>query len=259
MKKAFLFSLPLLTVFSFDAHSRVDAFDDYELEPLFKDKVWEMSAELGILLTSGNTESTSFIAKINANHEWEKWRFKYDFNALYKKDEIYVEEEQAEVLKTSAEQYIFKAQGDYEITETEAVFGFLSHSDDRFASYVEYSTIVVGYGFRVINQEKMVLDLNLGPGYAKGLTSEDEKEQGLIIRGSAAFNWELTDYARFTQNLSVETAGFNTRSIAESAFTTKVSGSMQMKLGFKATHDTQVDEGQEKLSTETSLTLVMNI
>lgn len=252
-------STVILTLFAPAAEARVDEYGDYELEPLFKDKVWDMSAELGILLTSGNTDSSSFIAKLDAKHEWEKWRFQYNFNALYKKDEQYDEDVQAEVLQTTAEQYIFKAQTDFEITETDAVFGFLSHTDDRFASYVTYSTIVAGYSFRAINEEKRVLDFNIGPGYAKGRTSEDENEQGVIIRGSAAFNWEITDYARFVQNVSVETAGFNTRTIAESSFTTQVSGSMQMKVGFKAIHDTQVDEEQEKLSTETSLTLVMII
>lgn len=254
-----LFLSSLLFLPSHANANDLENFEDFELEPLFKDKVWEMSAELGILLTSGNTESSSFIAKLDASHEYQKWRFKYNFHALYKKDEVYVEEQQAEVLKTTAEQYIFTAQSDYEVTETDAVFGFISHTDDRFASYVEYSTVVAGYSFRAVNQERMVLDLNVGPGYAKGLTSEGESEQGMIIRGSAAFNWKITDYARFMQNVSIETAGFNTRTIAESAFTTQISGSMQMKVGFKATHDTQVEADLEKLSTETSLTLVMSI
>ena len=125
--KHFVLPIFFLTTFaSVSNNAHADEFEDFELEPLFKDKVWEMSAELGILLTSGNTESSSFIAKLDANHEWQKWRFKYNFHALYKKDEVYVEEQEAEVLKTTAEQYIFTGQSDYEITETDAIFGFVS-------------------------------------------------------------------------------------------------------------------------------------
>ncbi|MDB2374139.1 DUF481 domain-containing protein [Psychrosphaera haliotis] len=233
--------------------------DDFELEPMFRDKTWDMSAELGVLITSGSTQSTSFLAKANAHHEWQSWRMKYSFNALYKKDDVYDEEQQKEIFKTSAEQYIFNIQADYELTETDAVFGFYSYTDDRFGAYVEYATIVAGYSFRAVNDDDMVLDLNLGPGYAKGLTFEGESEQGFILRGSAAFKWDFTDYARFIQNVSVETAGFNTRTISETSLNTRLTSSMQMKVGFKATHNTEVEGEQPKLSTETSLTLVVNI
>jgi putative salt-induced outer membrane protein YdiY len=57
--------------------------------------------------------------------------------------------------------------------------------------------------------------------------------------------------------VSVQTAGFNTRTIAEAAITTKISGSMQMKVGVKATHNTKTE--REKLDTETSVTLVVII
>ena len=254
----FLFSALLFPALT-NAKTLLRDDDDFELEPMFKDKTWDMSAELGILITSGTTQSTSFLAKANANHEWQNWRMQYSFNALYKKDDVYDAEQQKEVFKTSAEKYIFNLQADYELTDTDAVFGFYSYTDDRFAAYVEYATIVAGYSFRAVNEDDMVLDLNIGPGYAKGLTSEGETEQGLIIRGSAAFKWDFTDYARFVQNVSIETAGFNTRTISETSLNTRLSSSMQMKVGFKATHNTEVESNIPKLSTETSLTLVMNI
>ncbi len=232
---------------------------NYELKPMFKDKNWDMSAELGVLITSGNNQSTSFLAKAKASHEWNDWRFQYSFNALYKRDDVYDAEKEKEVFKTSAEQYIFKLQSDYEISETNAAFAFFNHTDDRFAAYVEYTTLVVGYSFRALKTTDMMLDLNLGPGYAKGKASDGENEQGAIIRGSAAYQWDITPYARFVQNLSIETAGFNTRTIAESSFTTRISGSMQMKVGFTATHNTIVQSNINKLSTETSITLVMSI
>jgi putative salt-induced outer membrane protein len=232
---------------------------NFELEPMFKDKNWDMSAELGVLLTSGNTNSTSFLAKANASHEWREWRFKYDFNALLKRDDVFDAEKGKEVFRTSAEQYIFKLQSDYEFTATNSAFGFFSHTDDRFASYVDYTILVVGYSFRALKNKKMLLDLNLGPGYAVGRKSDRKTEQGFVIRGSAAYKWDITPYARFVQNLSIETAGFNTRTITDSSFMTRISGSMQMKVGFTATHNTKVQSSQNKLSTETSVTLVMNI
>ena len=104
----FLFSSLLFPALT-NAKTLLRDDDDFELEPMFKDKTWDMSAELGILITSGTTQSTSFLAKANANHEWQNWRMQYSFNALYKKDDVYDAEQQKEVFKTSAEKYI--AQG----------------------------------------------------------------------------------------------------------------------------------------------------
>ena len=237
----------------------LDDEGNFELEPLFKDKGWDMSAELGMLLTSGNTNSTSILGKVTASHEWKNWRFNYDLNTLLKRDEKYDEELQEERLKTTAERYHLLAQGDYKITEHDAIFALYEYTDDRFASYTEYIAAVVGYSFRALNRQDMKLDLSIGPGYARVLTSEDELEQDKIIRVAANYKWTINDNAQFRQVVSVQTAPFNTRSISETSLTTKISDSMQMKVGFKAVHNTKPQDKPEKLDTETSVTLVLNI
>nr|WP_252736852.1 MULTISPECIES: DUF481 domain-containing protein [unclassified Psychrosphaera] len=219
-----------------------------------------MSAELGVLLTSGNTNSTSFLSKITASHEILKWRFKYDLNALLKQDEKFDSEKNREVLTTTAEKYSFDAQGNYELTRTNGVFALISHTDDRFASFTKYSMIVAGYAFRGINKSNMFLDLNLGPGYARGVLKADGAvEEGPVVRASAAYSWVISKSAKFVQNVSVQTAGFNNRSISETSIVTKISDSMQMKVGFRAIHNSEVATNLKNLDTQTSVTLVVNI
>lgn len=231
---------------------------NYELEPLFKDKDWKMSAELGVLLTSGNTNSTSFLGKFGASHEWQEWRFQYNFSGLFKQNEEYDAEQEKDVLRTTAERYAFDAQGNVSLSDTNGVFAFFSHVDDKFASFLEYTTIVGGYEFRAIYKRNMTLDLNLGPGYARGINSENETEQGPVIRASGAYQWKISDNARFVQNLSVQTSGFNNQTISETSLITKITGSMQMKVGFRATHNSEVEGTTKRLDTETSVTLVIN-
>lgn len=252
--------------FSIASHARMLMLaspGNYKLEPMFKDKGWQMSAELGVLLTSGNTDSTSFLGKINASHEYRNWRFNYDLNTLLKQDEKYNAEKGKEILTTTAEKYAFSAQGNYELTKTNSVFGLVSHTEDRFASFTKYSMIFAGYAFRGINKKSMYLDLNIGPGYLRG-ESKDETEgnltqQGWGVRASAAYSWIISKSAKFVQNLSVQSAQFNNRSISESSIVTKISNSMQMKVGFRAIHNSKVDDGKKNLDTQTSVTLVMNI
>lgn len=238
---------------------------NYKLEPMFKNKEWDMSAELGVLLTSGNTNSTSFLTRINASHEMLNWRFNYNFNALLKQDEKYDASVEKEVLTTTAEKYAFEAQGNYELTKTNGVFALMSHTDDRFGAFRRYSMVVAGYAFRGINKKTMTLDLDLGPGYAWGELpdpvnkNETLIEKGMVVRASAAYSWVISKSAKFVQNLSIQTAGFNNRSISESSLVTKISNSMQMKVGFRAIHNSEVQNNKENLDTQTSVTLVMNI
>ena len=199
------------------------------------------------------------MGRLTASHEWQSWRFNYDLNTLVKRDEKYDEETQRERLKTTAERYQLQVQGEYKITETDAIFSRYELTDDRFASYTEYVAAVVGYSFRAIENNKMELDLTLGPGYARGLTSEDILEKGMVLRASASYKWDISDNAQFRQIISVQGAEFNNRSISETTLSTKITGSMQMKVSFKAVHNSKVEEDKEKLDTETSLTLVVNI
>lgn len=259
--RVFLFFILLFLSIGVEARMMMLASPgNYKLQPLFKDKEWDMSAELGVLLTSGNNNSTSFLTKITASHEILKWRFKYDLNALLKQDEKYDASQGKEVLTTTAEKYSFDAQGNYELTKTNGVFALVSHTDDRFASFTEYSMIVAGYAFRGINKKTMFLDLNLGPGYARGVVKADnEVEEGLVVRASAAYSWVISKSAKFVQNVSVQTAGFNNRSISETSIVTKISDSMQMKVGFRAIHNSKVADHLRNIDTQTSVTLVVNI
>ncbi len=78
----------------------------------------------------------------------------------------------------------------------------------------------------------------------------------MALRAAAAFKWQLSSSAAFSQTLSVERSEANTRSNSETALMTKVYGSMQMKAAFIARSDSEVPAGKKKTDTQTSLTLL---
>lgn len=251
----------LLTISSMPAFAAMmNEGEKFKLEPLIKDKDWKMSAELGFLLTSGNNNSTSLLGKVDASHDWQKWRLNYKLSTLLKRDEKFDEALQKETLQTTAERYFFEAKGDFELSQTNSIFGLYTYLDDRFGQYVEYLTIAAGYSFRAVHMKSMYLDLNIGPGYNKATSSLNEVEEGETLLASAAYNWEISDSARLTQNLSYQAANFNNLSISETSLITKISSSMQMKVSFRAEHNSQnADSDKKKLNTQTSVTLVVNI
>lgn len=219
-------------------------------------KVWTTSAELGAITTSGNTVGTSVTGKIDAKQELQQWSNQYIFSAFFKEDEK-TDADGNKFSEKSAERYLISAKTAYKLEdEFDKLFAFGSYTDDEFGAYTEYTTLAVGYGTRWYNTEDKSLDVEIGPGYFSGKRSSGETENGLIVRGAAAFKWTISESASFSQTLSVEYGDDNTRSIAETALLAKINGSLQMKAAFMVQNDSDVTAGKKSTDTQTSLTLV---
>lgn len=229
---------------------------DYKLEPLLADKSFDLAAELGALITTGNTESTSILLKVQAKHELEKWRVKYAFESLFKRDDV--KEDDRQYTKTSAEKYLFDAEANYEITDSESILIFVGSDHDRFGAFRSVSSIAAGYNFRAIDGSLITWDLNIAPGYTFIESIDRQSDSAPVLRGASTFNWTVSSHAKLTQKLSIESSNLNTRVIGEAAVISKIHGSMLMKVGFKATYNDEVDEGQSNTDTQTSVTLVVH-
>lgn len=224
------------------------------------EKPWEVKAELGVIATSGNTETTSIQAKLEAKQYTPRWHNHYVLNGLFKRDQI-TRDDGTKTKEDTAEKYFASAKTAYQLdNDTSNLFLFGSHTDDKFGSYSEYSTLAIGYGARVFETDTMKLDAEVGPGYFRNkrvLADETiEKEDGFLLRGAASFNWQFTETAEFNQTLSVESAQENTRTIAESSVSTRINNSMQLKVGFNVSNDSDVAPGKKKTDTTSYVNLV---
>ncbi|NVK25614.1 MAG: DUF481 domain-containing protein [Gammaproteobacteria bacterium] len=218
---------------------------------------WEVSSELGALVTTGNTESTSVVTKVTAIHNLTEWKNKYTLATLFRENET-VNDAGERVTEKTAQQFAVTAQGDYKLSDTSAVFAFGSYTDDKFGAFAKYLSIAAGYSFRPVAQENLTLDMNVGPGFSQGEKQNGTKEDGFVVRASADLSWKLSANAKFTQNVSVEHADFNTRTTTESALVSNLNSSMKMKFGFKTLTNSDVDEGVDKTDTETSATIIVS-
>lgn len=224
---------------------------------------WKVSSEIGVILTSGNTETTTLKAGINAKHKLEKWSNEYKLNAIYKEDEVSQNDGTKETQRTN-EKYSASAQGNYALsTKHSHLFVLGSYVSDYFGAYRNESLISAGYGKRFIDKENMTFDAEIGPGYksfeyAKGTVIGSDTDNEIIGLGKVNFNWNITDYAEFNQLVQIETGSTNTKTTFETYLLTKINGSMQMKVGFNVTNNSDVAVGKEKTDQETILTLVYN-
>ena len=220
-------------------------------------KPFTMDGEFGLIVTTGNTETSSATAGITAQQELENWSNDYQIEGLYKQETVIQDDEEVE--RTSAQKFFASAQGNYKLENPDhRLFVFSSYEDDRFSNFAYQATLAGGWSQKMWKTEKTAFEYSVGPGYSWAETQAGVDNDSFIVRGSAAFKWFISDTAKFTQTASTEVGSENTKSRAESALTATISGSLSMKVSLRLDHNSNVAEGVEKLDTETAVTLVYN-
>jgi len=216
---------------------------------------WQTSAELGAITTSGNTTGTSITGKIDAHQELEEWSNEYIATGFFKEDR-YKEDGQTHRSR-SAERFSVSAKSAYKLVDDqEKLFVLGSYVDDKFGAFTRYSTLAVGHATRWYESPTKTLDVELGPGYINRTRATGEEESGLTVRGAANLRWKISPSASFSQSVTLESGAGNLHSVAETALSTKINGTMQMKAAFSARSDTNVPVDKKNTDTQTSVTLV---
>lgn len=217
---------------------------------------WYTSAELGAITTSGNTEGTSVTGKIDARHEMANWSNEYIVSGYFKEDVTH-NDDGSTTRTRSAERYQVSAKAAFKLLEDgNRAFLLGSHVNDKFGAYTRYSSVGVGYGTQLLKRDNETVDVEVGPGYFHGENAAGGVESGMTVRGAAQLRWRVSPSAAFSQSVSVERGTSNMHSIAETALSTKINGTMQMKAAFSARSDTNVPDNKKNTDTQTSLTLV---
>ena len=72
-----------------------------------------LDGEFGLILTTGNTETTSFKAKLSSHHELENWSNDYVAEALYKQDEVDLDD--GEESQTTAQKWFVSRTRQYKL------------------------------------------------------------------------------------------------------------------------------------------------
>ncbi|WP_111643254.1 DUF481 domain-containing protein [Marinimicrobium alkaliphilum] len=225
-----------------------------------RDSPWTASAEFGALITSGNTETTSFNGRFNAEQDLERWQNQYQVSARFKEDVITLPDGERSTEKT-AERYYLSARSGYKLTEDyKSLFVYGSYTDDQFGSYVEYTTVAVGYSDRLVDSERHRFDYEVGPGYFRARAALGDglyqTEEGALLRAGVNYRWVISETATFRQTLAVESGEDNTRTTSDTSVSARINNSMQMRVGFEAQRNSDVAPGKENTDTTTYANLV---
>lgn len=250
LQPAVLFSLALCVPLT--AHTQESASSDSEDESSASD--WEGESELGVLITSGNTEETNVKGRLGLKYEVAKWRNTTEFRSNYSETED----------TTTAEKYRATLESDYKFAEPQYWFVRAFYEDDRFSGFEYQSSLTTGYGNRVWNEGKRsFLDLSAGAGYRYNKLEEtneegEREEDEVIARFAANYSQALSETALFRQALSTEVgvdAG-DTITESETSVQASITGSLSMKAAYRVQHLSDPPEGSENTDTELSVSLL---
>lgn len=206
-------------------------------------------AELGVVSTSGNTQTSSVNAKAKLMYRADDWRHEGRLEALRSRDRS----------ETTAERYLASGKSDYYLTKMDYLFGTLRYEEDRFSGYSYQFSEAVGYGRRVINQETLTLDLEIGAGghHSKESGTNVRKNEAML-RGGVKLGWDISPTARFTEELLIEGTRHNTSTESVTALTASINAHFALRLSLTVKHNSHVPADTKKTDTLSAATLVYN-
>lgn len=213
---------------------------------------WDLTTqlELGAVFTSGNTQDENIRFKGEFDAVRESWAYAFSMDGFRssKNDEL------------AAQRLYTVASATYNFDPDNFVMGRVAHEDDRFSGYDSQSDASVSYGQVLLrDREDMTWRYTVGAGVrvSRGATDgSDDFEEG-ILRLATEYSWDVSDNARFIQNLSVEAGDRSTIGRSETAIESDIMENLSMKFGVKVRHQTEVPVTRKKTDTETAITLLL--
>ena len=210
---------------------------------------WTGKGELGLVKTTGNSETESLLLNVEFVRELDKWRHRAAASALSAEDSG----------NTTAERYGFEWQSDYKLDDRSWVLGAFRYESDEFSAFANQQTLTIGYGRKLIDNAVNQLTGEVGLGYRDAedaLTGVSDSEA--IFRGVLDYTRQVTDNTEFSNRLLVESGSDNTFIKNLLGLSVAMNDKFALKFGFEYRNNSDVPPGVDKTDTITSANLVYN-
>jgi putative salt-induced outer membrane protein len=217
---------------------------------------WDGQIALGYLASEGNTDSTSATGEFKATYTKNKWTHGANGRFFSASDEQ----------GTTAENYLLGWKSTYSFTEKNYLFGKADWIKNRFSGFPRQVFATAGYGRRLISNDTIEFDAELGAGYAdqKAVTElpppapETIDEDGAVATGALDFKWTWTETSDFSQYLGANYTENNTFWESITKVSAKINSALALGISYTVQGNTDVAPGIEKIDRYTAITLDYN-
>lgn len=219
------------------------------LTPFAASAEWKGEGELGWVSARGNSDTDTFNSKGVLTFTRGLWENESTASFVHSSDDG----------DTTKNRLLVGNRTLYSLTERDYLFGALRYDRDRFSNFRYQATASVGYGRRLIMTERHDLLAEVGPGARRTKVRDTgETETDPILRGLTRYAWQISETAKFTNSLLVETGRENTFAENETALSVALNSHLALRVGFAVRHNTEVEPEREKTDTLTTVSLVFN-
>jgi len=224
---------------------------------------WTGKAELGVMVSDGNTESKSANTKFDLAHEGVKWKNNFFFAAQYGEDAEF----------QNAERYEARYQADFKINDRLSWFVGLRGEQDQFSGFAYQATISTGATYKFIDNPTTKFDASLGAGYRQlqpqVLIKTDagevlerikgEEENDPVATLGSNFEHALTENTRITNKFLSELGSENTSVADDLALQVNMNEALALAVGIGVRYNTDPPPLAESTDTLFTVNLVYNI
>jgi len=210
---------------------------------------WDGEAEVGIVMTGGNTQTENINTKFRIENERKRWR--YRLNAEYFKA--------SDKNLTTAERTSAAIKSDYKLGERHYLFAVVRYDSDTFSGYHTQISEVAGYGRRVLLSTGTRLETEAGFGGRHTRYVGGARKRETITRLAVKFIHSFGTGTEFREEAFTEIGGDNTHTESVTSLKSRINGSFSMKLALSAVHNSRVPQDIKKTDTTTSVTLVYDL
>ena len=222
---------------------------------------WTGKGEAGVLISRGNTDSTSANAKLAIAREEGVWKNSFALAFLYGKTASF----------TTAQHVEAKWETDRKISDRMFWFGALRGEQDKFSGFAYQATLTTGVGYKFIDTDTTKLTGMLGAGYVRlrpqSLIKDPvsgevlnrikgDADGGAIATAGLNFEHKLTATTKVTDKFLVESGSLNTATQNDLALVVAMSDALSLSAGYAIHHNTKPPAGTKKLDQLTTLNLV---
>ncbi len=209
--------------------------------------VWGGAIDFGFVETSGNSEGSTMAFSLDYGRDGPRWRHALHLEAFNQTSDD----------ERQAERYMGYWQSNLKFNAHQSMFFRGQYEEDKFSTYTSQVVVSLGYSQRVINNESVVLDLDVGPGYRRSkLAGTGDIENEVIARLAGNFKWVINAAASFGQTLSVEQGPDNTAVRSNSSLTMNIYKALAIKLSYNLRWNRVVDPDTDPMDRETNIGVV---
>ena len=214
---------------------------------------WSGDYALGYLSSSGNSDDSSASFDFKTGYDLEVWHHLLKGKTFSSSTDN----------ESTAENYQLGWKSIYDLDAKNYVFGALDWNKDRFSSYTRQTFATAGYGRRILDTERFILNLEIGAGYSKqrAIISETEFEtlkenqDGGVGSLGGNFVWNISDNAAFEQSLNIFFSSDNTRTESVSSLKAGLIGNVGLVFSYTVKNNSDVAPDIDKTDTYTSIAL----